>query len=134
MESAVEQEFERLKSHVDKPIKLTVVTHKGTESYWALLKDVTPYSALDIRLGFFNDGNFSGQLGEDCPFIGSISGIALVVNNDGEILYQNDNLRFEKRFYNPFQNQEDNEFINSMRRQKFGPGHDYKMFDQSKSF
>jgi hypothetical protein len=129
MESIVEKEFEKLKLHINKPIELVVTTCCEEELYWALLQEVYPYNALELKLGDFKDGIFTWEIGETCPFIGAISGISLVRNQNGNVLYQNKHLRFEKDFYNPFQDKGDNAFINSMRSKKFGSGHDYEMLD-----
>lgn len=129
MDRDVEQEFDLLEQNKGKLIRLTVVKHSGKKVYWALLEEVYPYSALSLKLGDYNDGMFQGTVGEECPFIGAIAGIESIETQDGEVIYSNPNLRFDKKFYKPFKNREDNEYINSMRRKKFGQGHDYKMFE-----
>ncbi|MFH0832368.1 MAG: hypothetical protein V1900_01435 [Candidatus Aenigmatarchaeota archaeon] len=119
-------EFQRIRDNIGKEVEVVMVSHKGEwppES--GVLVEVSPYSAIDIRQG--SCGRLTDEL--TCPFVGATAGIKSIRDSNGHEIYHNDGLRYEKGFYDPWQNKEDNEFINKMRRAKFGEGHDYKMFD-----
>jgi len=128
MDIAVEKEFESIRDNIGKEVEVVMISYEGEEAHQqGVLEELRPYSAIYIKLGSSSSGRIEDVL--TCPFVGATAGIKSVMDSAGNEIYRNDGLHYEKGFYDPWHIKEDNEFINRMRRAKFGEGHDYKMLD-----
>ncbi|MCK4730394.1 MAG: hypothetical protein KAT28_03685 [Candidatus Aenigmarchaeota archaeon] len=133
-ETSVEEEFRRMGEETGKVIYVITVDSMGEKGFYAKLDSVYPYDCLGLVTGQYDDGVFEGYLGQLQPFIGAVAGIKSVETRDKEIIYFNGDLKFEKPFYDIFTNLGDNEFINEMRRNKFGEGHGYELDEKMVSY
>ncbi len=130
MDSIVEEEFRRIRDNIGKSVEVSMEEFLdppcfGPETYVGRLDDVKDYAWVKIFVGDFGIEHVQRQI----PFIGSGSGIALIKDDQGNVLYKNEGLIFNKAWvdYNPFFDPADNEEINRMRMAKFGEGHDFKL-------
>lgn len=126
MEEIVRREFEQLRGNIGKRVRITVVDNEGEHTSIHVLNDVDDYLAIVLD-GVECGSEIQSVVSTDYwPFVGAEEGIKQVETMAGEVLYRNGHLRYEKPVYDVFSNPNDREYVDDMRRRKFGPGHDLR--------
>ena len=78
---------------------------------------------VQVQYGEFNDGVWSGTLGQFLTFAGAEVGIRKI-EKDGEVVYENTRIPVPYPLFNAF-SEEGLEAMNELRRNCFGDGFDY---------
>ena len=129
MDLTADEEFRKIRECLGRNIEVSIEEFLdppvfGPRVYSGRLDEVRDYQYVRIFVGAFGTETVLRQI----AFIGGGRGIALIRDEQGQVLYQNSGLAFKKPWpeYNIFFDAADNEDINRMRRAKFGEGQDYK--------
>ena len=124
-----EEEFELLMQHIDGTILVTETNSEGESTISCILEDVFPYESMYVTV-FKKYKELEGQElpeGRNVPFIGAVAGVRRVSTPDGQVLYENPGLRYEKPHYDIFNDEADAALVERMRIEKFGPGYQKKI-------